>query len=234
MEDQRTTGNEQTKEKSTHRILLLFSVVLFLIAVSMYVSVFLKPAKLTVMEENYDPNISSAGTLTPVLTSPAATEGGNRITPDTSSEISAVIVTPSVPAPSRETPEAVLHQPSPAPTAFHANGNPAAVPTSSPAGKKQSSARNESPAPPPSVVVSPSYPVRTPSAAHTEKLEVININTASVDDLDKLPYVGKKKAQKIIEYREKNGKFTCPEDIMNVNGIGKGIFESIKDRIKTE
>ena len=58
----------------------------------------------------------------------------------------------------------------------------------------------------------------------------ININTASVEELTKLNGIGKSKAEAIIEYR-KNNHFNKPEDIMNVKGIGKSLYEKNKDLI---
>jgi len=59
----------------------------------------------------------------------------------------------------------------------------------------------------------------------------ININTASVDELDTLPGIGKAIAESIKKYREENGRFGKIEDIMNVPGIKQGKFEQIKDFI---
>jgi len=61
--------------------------------------------------------------------------------------------------------------------------------------------------------------------------ELININTASSAELDSLPGIGPTTAQKIIDYREQNGPFVSPEDIINVSGIGPGTYERIKDLI---
>ena len=61
----------------------------------------------------------------------------------------------------------------------------------------------------------------------------VNINTASIEILTKLPGVGEKTAEKIIEYRKSYGKFKSSEDIMNVKGIGKGKYEKMKDFILT-
>ena len=62
----------------------------------------------------------------------------------------------------------------------------------------------------------------------------ININTATLDELDSLPCIGPSKAQAIIDYREKVSIFTSPEDIKNVSGIGDKTYEQIKDMITVE
>ncbi|MBD3414515.1 MAG: hypothetical protein GF421_08810 [Candidatus Aminicenantes bacterium] len=59
----------------------------------------------------------------------------------------------------------------------------------------------------------------------------ININTASHAELQKLPRIGEVVAQRIIDFREANGKFKKIEEIMKVRGIGEKTFENIKDRI---
>ena len=61
-----------------------------------------------------------------------------------------------------------------------------------------------------------------------EETILININTASYDELIKLTNIGDKKAQYIIEYRERNGKFSSIKDIMNVPYIKQKIFSSIE------
>lgn len=59
----------------------------------------------------------------------------------------------------------------------------------------------------------------------------VNINTAGKEQLMDLPRIGEKIAQRIIEYREKNGKFKRPEDIMKVKGIGEKTFQKFEKRI---
>ena len=61
--------------------------------------------------------------------------------------------------------------------------------------------------------------------------EKININTASIEELQKLNGIGLTKAESIIDYRNKNGNFKTIEDIKNVTGIGEAAFEKIKDNI---
>ena len=60
----------------------------------------------------------------------------------------------------------------------------------------------------------------------------VNINSASSEDLAvHLKGIGLKTAQAIIDYRNENGDFSSPEDIMNVKGIGEHTFETNKDMI---
>lgn len=59
----------------------------------------------------------------------------------------------------------------------------------------------------------------------------ININTADVTLLQQLTGVGPVTAQKIVDYREQNGKFTSVDDLKNVSGIGEKTFEKMKDDV---
>ena len=61
-----------------------------------------------------------------------------------------------------------------------------------------------------------------------EEISIVNINTASLDELDTLPGIGPSKAQNIIDHRNVNGKFQSIEEILNVNGIGTSLYEQIK------
>jgi competence ComEA-like helix-hairpin-helix protein len=62
----------------------------------------------------------------------------------------------------------------------------------------------------------------------------ININTASIEELKKLPQIGEKLAQKIIEHREKFGRFRKAEHLMLVEGISDKRVREIRDLIKVE
>jgi competence protein ComEA len=59
----------------------------------------------------------------------------------------------------------------------------------------------------------------------------VNINTASVEELDALPSIGPTTAQAIVDYRLQNGNFAKIEDIKNVPGVGPATYEQIKDYI---
>jgi competence protein ComEA len=59
----------------------------------------------------------------------------------------------------------------------------------------------------------------------------ININTATVEELVQLDRVGPRYAEKIVAFRQENGPFKAPEDIMLVAGIGQKTFEVNRERI---
>ena len=61
---------------------------------------------------------------------------------------------------------------------------------------------------------------------------LVNINTASVEELKTLPGIGTVKAEAIVAYRESQGAFRSAEEIMNVAGIKESAYEKIKDYIR--
>ena len=67
---------------------------------------------------------------------------------------------------------------------------------------------------------------------NSEFIETVNINTAEAEEFETLPMIGEVKAKAIVEYREKNGPFKKTEDLIKVNGIGKGTYEKIKPYLK--
>ncbi|MBI4168783.1 MAG: helix-hairpin-helix domain-containing protein [Acidobacteria bacterium] len=69
------------------------------------------------------------------------------------------------------------------------------------------------------------------AAATPPANDKININTAGVEELVTLPGIGRVYAERIVEYRQKNGPFKKVEDILNVRGVGEKTFEKIKDRL---
>ena len=67
--------------------------------------------------------------------------------------------------------------------------------------------------------------------AQEQKEPLININTAGLEELCKLPGIGESKAADIIAYREKQGLFQKKEDLMKVPGIKQNLYEKIEDKI---
>ncbi len=59
----------------------------------------------------------------------------------------------------------------------------------------------------------------------------IDINHATLEEIDSLPGIGPQKAQQIIDYRETYGNFTQLEDLLYVSGIGQSIIDEIRDKV---
>ena len=59
----------------------------------------------------------------------------------------------------------------------------------------------------------------------------ININTADVKELMKLEGVGRRVAEKIVEYRDTHGPFKKPDELRKVEGVGNGLWERNRTRI---
>ena len=72
-----------------------------------------------------------------------------------------------------------------------------------------------------------------PVAESTQEVQTfpININTATVQELQALPGIGATYAQRIVDYRKANGPFTSPTQLLNVKGIGEARLTSIWDYI---
>ncbi len=67
------------------------------------------------------------------------------------------------------------------------------------------------------------------SAAGTEpEKKVVNVNTASAAELTRLPRVGEKLAERIVDHRQQHGAFRRAEDLMEVKGIGEKMFQGLK------
>ena len=73
-----------------------------------------------------------------------------------------------------------------------------------------------------------------PAAAATPVKSAINLNTATVDQLETLPGIGRKTAERIIEYRTKAGGFKRIEELMNVKGIGEKSFLKLKPLVAVQ
>jgi competence protein ComEA len=67
-----------------------------------------------------------------------------------------------------------------------------------------------------------------PAAAKAAAATPLNLNTATAAELEKLPGIGAKTAERIVEYRQKNGGFKKIEELMNVRGVGEKAFLKLK------
>ncbi len=100
------------------------------------------------------------------------------------------------------------------------------VPYQSGAGPSSSSSLPPSNSNPFPFTVISSTPTANPAAA-----DLVNINTATLQELDALPGIGPTTAQNIITYRQQHGPFQHIEDIMNVPGIGPATFDRLSSLI---
>jgi competence protein ComEA len=72
---------------------------------------------------------------------------------------------------------------------------------------------------------------KAPATATATAAAPVNLNTATVEQLATIPGVGPKMAERIIDYRQKNGGFKKVEDLMNVSGVGEKSFLKMKPLI---
>ena len=70
-------------------------------------------------------------------------------------------------------------------------------------------------------------------AGHPAAEGQININTATAEELQRLPGIGEVKAEAIVAWRSEYGAFRYPEELIRVPGIGEGILAKILDQIST-
>ena len=75
---------------------------------------------------------------------------------------------------------------------------------------------------------------RQPASSNQQTPQRININTASANELETLPGIGRGLAQRIIEHREKYGPFRRPEHLISVRGISDRRFRALRDLITVE
>lgn len=68
-------------------------------------------------------------------------------------------------------------------------------------------------------------------AANAAAVIKVNLNKANLEELESIRGVGPALAERIVAYRDENGQFKSPEDLMSVKGIGQAKFGRIKDQI---
>ena len=71
-------------------------------------------------------------------------------------------------------------------------------------------------------------------AAQPEITYPLDLNRATLEELMTLPRIGEKLAQRILDYRAQYGRFSAPEQLMDVEGIGEGTFEGLRDLVTVE
>ena len=67
-----------------------------------------------------------------------------------------------------------------------------------------------------------------------QSVDAVNINIATVEQLDELPHIGRKTAEKIIQFREDNGPFRRVEHLMQIRGISEKRFLELQQFLKAE
>ncbi len=80
-------------------------------------------------------------------------------------------------------------------------------------------------------VIVESAPPEVSTVRSASDKALININTADSEELSSLPGIGETLSEVIISYRDKNGPFKSIGEIINVEGVGPGIYEQIRDLI---
>jgi competence protein ComEA len=84
------------------------------------------------------------------------------------------------------------------------------------------------------VVIAAFAPTLWSQPDQEEGTDKVNINTATAEEIAQLKNIGSAYAMRIVEYRQENGPFEKPEDILKVKGIGEKTYELNKNKITVE
>ncbi|MBX3243383.1 MAG: helix-hairpin-helix domain-containing protein [Acidobacteria bacterium] len=76
--------------------------------------------------------------------------------------------------------------------------------------------------------------VTTTPQEHHVIPDAVNINTATVAELTRIPYIGERTAERIVAFRSEHGPFRRPEDLLLVQGISDQRFRQIRHLVRTE
>lgn len=79
--------------------------------------------------------------------------------------------------------------------------------------------------------VPPAAPTGSGGGSGAAGTGLVNINTAGQSELETLPRIGPALAQRILDWRAANGRFSAPTDLLKVAGIGDKVFDGLKDRV---
>lgn len=77
-------------------------------------------------------------------------------------------------------------------------------------------------------------PPRAPPTGRATPESPVTLNTATLEDLRRLPGIGPKKAEAILALRTKLGKFRRAEDLLRVKGIGRGTFKKLRPLVRVD
>ena len=77
-------------------------------------------------------------------------------------------------------------------------------------------------------------PAEKPEAPGMLEGEVLDLNTATLSDLTRLPGIGQTKAQAILDWREAHGPFRAVEDLLSVDGIGEKTWETLRPYVRVD
>jgi len=78
------------------------------------------------------------------------------------------------------------------------------------------------------------FPTANREAVLNDPNETVNINTASLEELTRIPFIGEKLAAAIVTHRETHGRFRRPEDLLLLDGISDRRFREIRHLIRTD
>ena len=81
---------------------------------------------------------------------------------------------------------------------------------------------------------SPRRVVESPAQSVAPSANAVNINTASIDEIEKLPHIGRKTAETIVAFREENGPFRRPEHLMLIRGMSEKRFAELRPYLRTQ